>query len=128
MQKHVLEGRLVLSGDVTSFLEQPFALFFHKVCLIYSALRLFSHKDPNELLVHGKPEEQYYCAGWFLERADVSLQFHEPSWNTVKLELLQLVFPSVLYALVCSVCGLEENLYLCEENTFKQTLCGASRR
>lgn len=48
--------------------------------------------------------------------------------NTVKLELLQLVFPSVLYALVCSVCGLEENLYLCEENPFKQTLCGASRR
>ena len=47
--------------------------------------------------------------------------------NTVKLELLQLVFPSVLCALVCSVCGLEENLYLCEENPFKQTLCGASR-
>jgi len=46
--------------------------------------------------------------------------------NTVKLELLQLVFPSVLYALVCCV-WLEEDLYLCEENPFKQTLCGASR-
>lgn len=61
---------------------------------------------------------------WSMQMFSYSCVSHH---NTVKLELLQLVFPSILYVLVCSVCGLEENLYLCEENPFKQAFCGASR-
>lgn len=57
----------MLSGNTMNFPEQFFALFFHKVCLVYSTLMLFRHKDSNESLAHGKPEEQCYSTGWVFE-------------------------------------------------------------